>query len=215
MFTLSRGEKKKNTFFLPPHLPSRARLAELLSVQIYTRNQKRAFFFLSHISAQSFLSKIKVFHGLLSFTVTAVLVITNKNIALNIDVDTSDSFPETTTTEILTTTTTTTTKDQYSLCNCDDHCSKNQMIESKNNASLAQENDDLKEIFHEDADNDGNRTICAVNRDLVDRSFLSVCHMMCYNRCTIYRAGTSFFNNILVNHIVARRERQFFIFYYS
>lgn len=38
--------------------------------------------------------------------------------------------------------------------------------------------------MREDSDRDGSRTICARDRDHEDQTFPSVCHMMCYNRCT-------------------------------
>lgn len=47
----------------------------------------------------------------------------------------------------------------------------------------------------EDSDGDGNRTICARDRDYDDRSFPSICHMLCYNRCTRFGLQTIQANN--------------------
>ncbi|XP_033226347.1 uncharacterized protein LOC117178911 isoform X3 [Belonocnema kinseyi] len=42
----------------------------------------------------------------------------------------------------------------------------------------------------EDSHGDGNRTICARDRDYDDRSFPSICHMLCYNRCNRFGPQT-------------------------
>lgn len=72
-----------------------------------------------------------------------------------------------------------TTNDVDSPCNCE-HCAEGKVIGLEKNESSEQEEE-------EDADQDGDRTICARNRSFHDRSFPSVCHMLCYNRCTSYR----------------------------
>ncbi|KAK2585128.1 hypothetical protein KPH14_008636 [Odynerus spinipes] len=36
---------------------------------------------------------------------------------------------------------------------------------------------------------DGDETICARDRDLPDKTFPSVCHMLCHNQCTRYRGA--------------------------
>ena len=57
-------------------------------------------------------------------------------------------------------------------CDCE-HCDADKVI------SLESLNGPV-----EDSDGDGNRTICARDRDYDDRSFSSMCHMLCYNHCT-------------------------------
>ncbi|KOX75269.1 hypothetical protein WN51_13310 [Melipona quadrifasciata] len=66
-------------------------------------------------------------------------------------------------------------------CNCD-HCN-NQTVEAKEE----NENTTSTLLYKEDSDGDGSRTICARDRDFNDRTFPSVCHMLCYNRCLILR----------------------------
>lgn len=61
-------------------------------------------------------------------------------------------------------------------CNCD-YCDK----------ETEKANENASGLYKEDADDDGNRTICARDRDFNDRTFPSVCHMLCYNRCLILR----------------------------
>lgn len=36
---------------------------------------------------------------------------------------------------------------------------------------------------------DGDETICARDRDFPDKTFPSVCHMLCHNQCTRYRGA--------------------------
>ncbi|XP_051175006.1 uncharacterized protein LOC127290470 [Leptopilina boulardi] len=55
------------------------------------------------------------------------------------------------------------------------------------NKVIGLENDNESE---EDTDNDGNRIICARDRDYDDRSFPSICHMRCFNRCTRFGLQT-------------------------
>ncbi|XP_018047289.1 PREDICTED: uncharacterized protein LOC108686470 [Atta colombica] len=65
-------------------------------------------------------------------------------------------------------------------CNCE-HCDEEGVIGLKVKTTTTQA------MYQEDRDNDGNRTICARNREFKDRTFQSVCYMLCYNRCTKYR----------------------------
>ncbi|CAK9816432.1 hypothetical protein ANTQUA_LOCUS8945 [Anthophora quadrimaculata] len=62
-------------------------------------------------------------------------------------------------------------------------------------------NDEIKNVkeddkmHKEDSDGDGNNVICARDREFNDRTFPSVCHMFCYNRCLILRLSTVTVNN--------------------
>ncbi len=78
-----------------------------------------------------------------------------------------------------------TTDDSNSRCNCDDSCPEKPVIGLKTERSGHKEI--IKGPYEEDSDGDGVFVICARNRDEVDRTFRSVCHMMCYNNCTRYR----------------------------
>lgn len=71
-------------------------------------------------------------------------------------------------------------------CNCD-HC--NDEVETVE-AKERNENTTSKLLYKEDSDGDGDRTICARDREFNDRTFPSVCHMLCYNRCLILRLST-------------------------
>lgn len=72
-------------------------------------------------------------------------------------------------------------------CSCD-HCNNEVKTDVK------EENENVlsmtKLLYKEDSDGDGNRTICARSRDFNDRTFPSVCHMLCYNRCLVLRLST-------------------------
>ncbi|XP_014216948.1 uncharacterized protein LOC106645574 isoform X2 [Copidosoma floridanum] len=123
----------------------------------------------------------------------------------------SDPTPKTTpspTTVTTTITTTTTTDDEFSHCDCDDHCLESKVIGLKKNASGSEALGNNR-LLLEDTDEDGNRTICARNRDLVDRSFPSVCHMMCYNRCTKYSSRMGLIGEKVLTFIGAYRENFF------
>ncbi|XP_076243298.1 uncharacterized protein LOC143184732 [Calliopsis andreniformis] len=69
-------------------------------------------------------------------------------------------------------------------CDCV-HCNE----ETEYNTEESNENT-TPALYKEDADGNGNRTICARDRDFNDRTFSSVCHMLCYNRCLILRYST-------------------------
>lgn len=64
--------------------------------------------------------------------------------------------------------------------------------------------------YEEDSDNDGNRTICARNREFNDRTFPSACHMVCYNRCTRYWIVAVKENDVKKYVVVAYRPSKYF-----
>ncbi|XP_046741939.1 uncharacterized protein LOC124408794 [Diprion similis] len=66
-------------------------------------------------------------------------------------------------------------------CNCN-HCEKQNSDENRKKDPLA----DLP-FNVEDSDGDGSRIICARDRDFKDKTFPSICHMLCENRCTQFR----------------------------
>ncbi|XP_011636722.1 uncharacterized protein LOC105426959 isoform X3 [Pogonomyrmex barbatus] len=66
-------------------------------------------------------------------------------------------------------------------CNCE-HCDEERVIGLEEEMTTT-----TTSMYKEEDDNDGNRTICARSRDFNDRTFPSVCYMLCYNRCTRYR----------------------------
>ncbi|XP_017756692.1 PREDICTED: uncharacterized protein LOC108548335 [Eufriesea mexicana] len=71
-------------------------------------------------------------------------------------------------------------------CNCiycDDEVENSMKEANKNSTSASQ-------LYKEDSDGDGNPIICARDRDFNDRTFWSVCHMLCYNRCLLLRHST-------------------------
>ena len=75
-------------------------------------------------------------------------------------------------------------------CDCDDcEASKVIAIEDSDNTNDRDSGDLTEEntLYTEDLDGDGNRTICARDRDIDDRSFPSMCHMICHNNCSRYR----------------------------
>lgn len=84
-------------------------------------------------------------------------------------------------------------------CDCD-HCIddvKVKVDESKGNRNVSA----LQLLHKEDSDGDGNLAICARNREFNDRTFPSVCHMLCYNRCLILRISTVTVNDT-IKHVV-------------
>ncbi|XP_076289222.1 uncharacterized protein LOC143213352 [Lasioglossum baleicum] len=64
-------------------------------------------------------------------------------------------------------------------------------------------------LYKEDRDGDGNRTICARDREFNDRTFPSVCHMLCYNRCLILRLSTVTENGLQKNIVIAYRNNYY------
>lgn len=81
-------------------------------------------------------------------------------------------------------------------CNCE-HCDEEKVI------GLGEET--TTHGMYEDSDNDGNRTICATNRDFNDRTFPSVCYMLCYNHCTRFRMVAVKENDIKKYVVIAYR----------
>lgn len=74
-----------------------------------------------------------------------------------------------------------------SSCNCD-NCDGSEVVGIEDNDSEIDDGTIIeKNMYTEDFDGDGNRTICARDRDSDDRTFSSICHMLCYNKCTRYR----------------------------
>lgn len=89
-------------------------------------------------------------------------------------------------------------------CNCE-HCDEKKVI------GLGEETTThVREVmYEEDSDNDGNRTICARNRDFNDRTFPSVCHMLCYNHCTRYRMVADKRNDVKKYVVIAYRSSKY------
>lgn len=83
---------------------------------------------------------------------------------------------------------------------CDCNRCNNSVKESKGNRNVST----LQLLHKEDSDGDGNRTICARDREFNDRTFPSVCHMLCYNRCLILRIST-----VTVNDTIKHVARAF------
>lgn len=55
--------------------------------------------------------------------------------------------------------------------------------------SNADGNDDGDDDGDLDGNGNGDETICARDRDFPDKTFPSVCHMLCHNQCTLYRGA--------------------------
>ncbi|XP_032679419.1 uncharacterized protein LOC116847932 [Odontomachus brunneus] len=72
------------------------------------------------------------------------------------------------------------------MCNCE-HCDEEKMIGSEEKTEEETTTPAWRVMYKEDSDGDGNRTICAMDRDFNNRTFPSICHMLCYNHCTRYR----------------------------
>ena len=87
------------------------------------------------------------------------------------------------------------------MCNCD-YCDD----ETENNIEEKNKNTTIPALYKEDKDGDGNLTICARDRDFNDRTFPSVCHMLCYNRCLILRLSTVKENSMEKPVVIAFRN---------
>ncbi|OXU30788.1 hypothetical protein TSAR_009685 [Trichomalopsis sarcophagae] len=96
--------------------------------------------------------------------------------------------------------TTTTTDEPDSRCNCDDNCPTSKVI------GLDKSEKTTAQVFDEDEDEDGELTICARSRDSDDRTFPTICHMMCFNGCTKFRVYKTMHDNKEVSHVAAYRE---------
>lgn len=68
------------------------------------------------------------------------------------------------------------------MCNCE-HCDEEKVIGSEEETTTPAS----QIMYEEDSDDDGDRTICATDRDFNHLTFPSICHMLCYNHCTRYR----------------------------
>lgn len=87
-------------------------------------------------------------------------------------------------------------------CDCD-HC--DDVVKVKVDGSEGDRNVSALQLLNkEDSDGDGDRVICARNREFNDRTFPSVCHMLCYNRCLILRIST-----VTVNDTIKHVARAF------
>lgn len=87
-------------------------------------------------------------------------------------------------------------------CDCD-HC--DDVVKVKVDGSEEDRNVSALQLLNkEDSDGDGDRVICARNREFNDRTFPSVCHMLCYNRCLILRIST-----VTVNDTIKHVARAF------
>ncbi|XP_018398606.1 PREDICTED: uncharacterized protein LOC108776483 isoform X1 [Cyphomyrmex costatus] len=87
-------------------------------------------------------------------------------------------------------------------CNCE-HCDEERVI------GLGVETTTTQAMYKEDSDNDGNLTICARNRDFNERTFPSICYMLCYNRCTKYRMVAVKENDIKKYVLIASRPNYY------
>lgn len=94
-----------------------------------------------------------------------------------------------------------------SSCNCD-HCDEKKVTSIETNETV----DETDGMNVEDADGDGNRTICARDRDEEDRSFSSVCRMLCHNSCTRYRIWIYLENNVKKYTAFAFRTSEYLLF---
>lgn len=93
------------------------------------------------------------------------------------------------------------------MCNCE-HCDEERVIGSGEETTT-------EAMYAEDSDNDGNRTICATNREFNDRTFQSVCYMLCYNRCTRYRMVAVEENDVKKYIVIAYRPSKYLESYKS
>lgn len=89
-------------------------------------------------------------------------------------------------------------------CNCE-HCDEEKVIGLEEETTIH-----TRQVTYEkDSDDDGNRTICARDRDFNDRTFPSVCHMLCYNHCTRYRMMAVKKNDVKKYVVIAYRSSKF------
>ncbi|XP_076652001.1 uncharacterized protein LOC143358610 [Halictus rubicundus] len=89
-------------------------------------------------------------------------------------------------------------------CNCE-QCNDN----VENDKEETDKNAKIPELYKEDRDGDGNRTICARDYKLNNRTFPSVCHMLCYNRCLILRLSAVTENGLQKNVVIAYRNNYY------
>lgn len=98
-----------------------------------------------------------------------------------------------------------TTDENESACNCE-HCNNEKKVISLGEETTTHA---WQLMYEEDSDDDGNRTICARNRDFNDRTFPSVCHMLCYNHCTRYRMVAVTKNDVKKYVVIAYRPSKY------
>lgn len=82
-------------------------------------------------------------------------------------------------------------------CDCK-QCEANNVIGLENNNGS-----------EEDSNGDGNKTICARDRDYDDRSFPSICHMRCLNKCTSFGLQTFNTNNGKIQFFAIYRTSEY------
>ncbi|XP_029166390.1 uncharacterized protein LOC114937148 isoform X2 [Nylanderia fulva] len=98
-----------------------------------------------------------------------------------------------------------TSDENVSACNCE-HCNNEEKVIGLGEETTTQA---WQVMYEEDSDDDGNRTICARNRDFNDRTFPSVCHMLCYNHCTRYRMVAVTKNDVKKYVVIAYRPNYY------
>ncbi|KAL7292831.1 hypothetical protein TKK_0013653 [Trichogramma kaykai] len=100
----------------------------------------------------------------------------------------------------------TTTTAKPDSCNCDHHCTpRGDVDRSKKNTTEKEKQIDVR--------TSGNVQICARNQQklgLADRTFDSLCHMMCYNTCTKYAVRkATIWDDRELTIVVAQRENYY------
>ncbi|XP_011499567.1 PREDICTED: uncharacterized protein LOC105363533 [Ceratosolen solmsi marchali] len=91
--------------------------------------------------------------------------------------------------------------DFTSLCNCDINCPESKVI-----GLQKKKRDELSRVNDGGINDDGNRTICGSDRDIGNRTFPSICHMMCYNNCTRYNSRKLVQDDKELVHLTASRD---------
>ena len=91
-------------------------------------------------------------------------------------------------------------------CNCVDTCLQSRII-GLTSSSTTDDND--VEIQEKKSKIISDEAICARNHE-GDRTFSSICHMMCHNKCTRYGIERMILDeNNEVNVVIAHRESEF------
>jgi len=90
-------------------------------------------------------------------------------------------------------------------CNCE-HCDDEEVIGRDEETTTHT----WRTVYKKDDKGDDDQTICARNRAFNDRTFPSVCHMLCYNRCTRYRLVTVKENDLKKYFVVAYRPSKYY-----
>jgi len=89
-------------------------------------------------------------------------------------------------------------------CNCE-HCDDEEVISMGKETTIHT----WQTMYKKDGKGDDDQTICARNRAFNNRTFPSVCHMLCYNRCTRYRLVTVKENDLKKYTVVAYRPSKY------